>query len=589
LVLAFTYAYGQEITFEASVDKNQVNLGESIELTVSLGGPVRSISKPDMPDLSEFDVYSSGTSSNISIIPGAVNYQTDYTYVLVPRKTGKLVIGPFTVEHKGKVYSTKSIEITVGQQPQQSQPPPTQRDTRQRAPKQAQAGEDFFIEQTVDNSSPYVGQQVTLIFRFYQAENLYEQPALNWPDFKGFWIEDLPPNKTYNKNINGRTYRVTEIRRAIFPTVTGKLTITPTVLTIPPNAFNNFFNNDPFSFFNRRQPRKQFVEKVLRTKAINLNVKQLPDNNKPSNFSGAVGYYTFKISIDQDSVEVDQPITLKAILSGTGNIKKLPSIEIPELQNFRLYDSGSNENISKSNYQVSGYKSFEWVLIPTAPGEYELPRLSFNYFNPIKKKYNTILKDPGKIFVKPSSIKSLALGDRPVNVIPAARTSLNYIITDLAADKPVQPIYKNIGIWLIQILPIGWLVFITIFVNTRKKLEGDIVYARRKLATKAARKALKSARDGFGEPEKFYSNIFNGIVGFISDKLNVSAAGLTNAQITQLLKDTGNSDNIQNDFAEFLNQCDAGRFSPSKPDESQMKAIYDKAEQLLSDLDRSLR
>jgi len=556
---------------------------------VSLGGPVRSISKPDMPDLSEFDVYSSGTSSNISIVPGAVNYQTDYTYVLVPRKTGKLVIGPFTVEHKGKVYSTKSIAITVGQQAQPSQPPPTQRGTQRRSPKQAQAGEDFFIEQTVDKANPYVGQQVTLIFRFYQAENLYEQPALNWPDFKGFWTEDLPPNKTYNKNINGRTYRVTEIRRAIFPTVTGKLTIGPTVLTIPPNALNNFFGGDPFSFFNRRQPRRQLSEKVLRTKRITLNVRQLPNKNKPSNFSGAIGYFNFNISIDQDTVEVDQPITLKAVLSGTGNIKKLPPIEIPELQNFRLYDSGSNESISKSNYQVSGYKSFEWVLIPTAPGEYELPLLSFNYFNPVKKKYRKILKYPGKVFVKPSLMSSLAPGDRPVNVIPAARTSLNYIITDLTADNPGQPIYKNIWIWLLQILPVGWLVFLTIYVNSRKRLEGDIAYARRKLATKAARKALKNAREGFGSPEEFYSNIFNGIVGFISDKLNVSAAGLTNAQIIQLLKDTGNCENIQDDFAEFLNQCDAGRFSPLKPDENQMKAIYDKAEQLLSDLDRSLR
>jgi len=550
---------------------------------------VRSIAKPDMPDLSAFDVYSSGTSSNISIVPGAINYQTDYTYVLVPRKTGKLLIGPFTVEHKGKVYSTKSIEINVGQQAQQSQPAPAQPDTQRRSSRQAQAGEDFFIEQTVDNSSPYVGQQVTLIFRFYQAENLYEQPGLNWPDFKGFWTEDLPPNKTYNRNINGKNYRVTEIRRAIFPTVAGKLTIEPTVLTIPPNAFDNFFGGDPFSFFNRRQPRKQFVEKILRTKAITLNALQLPDQNKPTDFSGAVGYFTFNISIDQDTVEVDQPITLKAVLSGSGNIKKLPAITIPELQNFRLYDSGSNESIAKDNYQVSGFKSFEWVLIPTAPGEYEIPQLSFNYFNPVKKKYNSILKEPGKIFVKPSSIRSLALGDRPVNVIPAARTSLNYIITDLSADSQGQPIYKNIWIWLLQILPIGWLVFLSIFVNTRKKLEGDIAYARRKSATKAARRALKSARDGFGSPEKFYSNIYNGIVGFISDKLNVNAAGLTNAQIMQLLKDTGNGENLQTDFAEFLSQCDAGRFSLLKPDKSQMKAIYDKAELLLSELDRSLK
>ena len=76
---------------------------------------------------------------------------------------------------------------------------------------------------------------------------------------------------------------------------------------------------------------------------------------------------------------------------------------------------------------------------------------------------------------------------------------------------------------------------------------------------------------------------------FIPDKLNINASGLTNNQIISMLKDSGKCDNNCDDFSEFLNQCDVGRFSPNKPAESQMKDIYDKAEHLLSELDRSLK
>jgi hypothetical protein len=582
-------SFGDNISISATVDRTEVTLGESIELTISLSGPVRSIPKPALPDLSDFDVYSSGTSSNISIIPGAISYKTDYSYVLVPRKAGMLTIKSAMVSVGGKTYATDPIQIRVTHQPPTGQPPPEEQEEYEQKPRYRQvSAEDFFIEQVVDNDRPYVGQQTTFIFRFYQAVNLYEQPSLTWPDYRGFWVEDLPPQKTYNKVVRGRSYRVTEIRKALFPTVSGKIKIDPTVMVIPPDAFS-FFGGDPFDFFSRRRSRQSYTEKVLRAKAISLNVRSLPQANKPSGFSGAVGTYDFNIGIDRDTVEVDQPITLKAVVSGTGNIKKLPAIDIPQLENFRLYDSGSNENVSNKNYKVSGFKSFEWVLIPTAPGSYDLPELTFSYYDPWSKQYKTIARKSRKVFVKPSGVATYGPGDRAVNIIPAARTSLNYIITDLADNLPGKPLYSSKLIWIIQLLPVTWLIVLAVYTSRRRRLEGDIAYARRRFASKAARKALQDARNGLDNPEKFYNRIYNGIVGFISDKLNVKAAGMTNSQIIELLKETGKGADILEEFSGFLNQCDAGRFSPFKPSRKQMKEIYGTAERLLSTLDRGLK
>ncbi len=585
-MLILSSAHSQDISISANVDRTEIELGGSFELSISLSGPVRSIPKPTLPDLSDFDVYSSGTSSNISIIPGAISYQTEHSYTLVPRRVGTFIIQPAKVRIKGKEYSTQPIQVKVVPPSQKKQAVPPRSGSRIPSSRQPGQASDFFIEQVVDIKKPYVGQQVTLIFRFYRSRNLFEQPTVSWPDYKGFWVEDLPPQKSYNEYIGGRAYMVTEIRRALFPTVSGRLEIEPTVLTIPPDAFGGLFSHDPFNFFSRRK-RSTFSEKVLRTDKIVLDVKPLPGKNKPANFSGAVGAFKFRIALDKDTVEVDQPITLKAVLSGTGNIKKLPGIEIPPLENFRLYDSGSNENISKKNYKVSGSKSFEWVLIPITPGKYDIPELSFSYFDPWSRKYKTLARKPASIYIKPSSAASLSPADRPVNVIPAARTSLNYILTDLSTDVQRQPLYKNRLAWVIQVLPIIWLVYLSVYVNRRKKLEGDIAYARRKRATKAARKALQKTK--MATPEEFFSHIYNGLIGFVSDKLNLNASGLTKMQIIELLKKAGKCDAILDDFSEFLSQCDAGRFSPGKPTDDQMKEIYAKAERLLSELDRRLK
>jgi len=518
-------------------------------------------------------------------VPGAISYQTDYSYVLVPRKVGKFVISSASVKYKGKKYSSQPIRVKVVHQSKPGQSQPNQQNRQKRSSSRSQGSDDFFIEQVVDNQKPYLGQQTTMIFRFYLAKNLFEQPTLKWPDYKGFWVEDLPPQKTYNKVVKGRTYRVTEIRKALFPTVTGKITIEPVVMNIPPNAFG-FFDSDPFNFFSRRRNRQSYSEKVLRTRKIVLNVQPLPTKGKPADFSGAVGTFNFQLTTDNDTVEVDQPVTLKAVLSGNGNIKKLPGIDIPPLENFRLYDSGSNDNISKQNYRVSGSKTFEWVLIPTAPGVYELPKLTFNYFDPWSRKYRSITRNINNVIVSPSSVASLLPGERSANIIPAARTSLNYIVTELSDEVPGKPLFSYKLIWVVQALPIIWLAFLAVYISRNKRLEGDVAYARRKFASKAAKYALQNAQAGFHNPEQFYGLIFHGIVGFISDKSNISVSGMTNSQIIEMLKKTGRCEGILDEFSEFIDQCDAGRFSPVKPSEPQMLETYERALNLLSDLDR---
>lgn len=564
-------------------------MGESINLVISLSGSVKSLPKPTLPDLSDFDVYSSGTSSNFSIGIGSFVNQITYSYVLVPKKIGKITIQPAVVQYNGKTYATTPIQIEVTSTAAQTPQSPAPRAQTQ-PPVSSKAGQDFFIEQTVDNSRPYVGQQVVLTFRFYQAQNLFQQPTLKWPDYAGFWVEDLPPNRTYTTTVAGKTYRVTEIRRAIFPTLAGRQIIEPAELVIPPDAFGFFdsFFDDPFNMFGQRR-RAPAREQVLKSNRLTLEVKPIPDKGKPAGFSGAVGRYSLKITKDKDSVAVDQPLTLRATIEGIGNIKKLPQIDLKQPDGFRLYDSGSNENISKNDYKISGSKNFEWVLIPTAPGNYQLPEISFSYFDPQSGEFVSLAQNPGLVKVSRSSQMVESPSAMARQIIGSDKTSFNYIVTTFKETKKNKPLYKNSTYWFLQIIPIVWLIGLTVFVNRRKRLEQDVAFARRISASKAARRALKLARESTNDPEHFFSNIYTGIVGFIADKLNVSASGMTSTALLELLKKRGECDDLIDELENLINLCDAGRFSPVKPDANTIRGIYENAERLLSRLDRSLK
>ena len=84
-------------TITASVDKTEVGLGDPITLKITLVGKGGNLPEPKLPDLSGFDVYSSGRSQNISIVSGAFSSTLDLSYILVPKKVGEMIIGPVVV------------------------------------------------------------------------------------------------------------------------------------------------------------------------------------------------------------------------------------------------------------------------------------------------------------------------------------------------------------------------------------------------------------------------------------------------------------------------------------------------------------
>ncbi|MBI5207600.1 MAG: protein BatD [Candidatus Firestonebacteria bacterium] len=386
-ILYLTYLcvniYASDISINLTIDKNEITVGEEATLTVIITGKVRSLPDPNIPQLKEFMVYSAGRSESISIINGDISSSTSFNYIIVPKKEGQFTIGPISLNYRDKEYKSRELKITVHSQTSgadtYNKNIPDDNIHKQNQDKNEESLQDLFIETHVDKKSPYVNEQITLTFAFYQAINLSDTPEYIPASITGFWTEDLPPQRRYYKPIKGKRYLVTELYSALFPTASGEYTIGAAELVCNPEDVY-----DPFSFFSGR-PRKSVK---LKTKPIKIKVNPLPDKDVPPCFQGAVGNYTLEASVDKTSTRENEPVTLKIVIRGHGNIKTVPDLELPpEIdENFKKYKSNSSVNVTKNNYNVQGEKTFEFILVPIKSGDISIPQIKFSYFSPNIKK-----------------------------------------------------------------------------------------------------------------------------------------------------------------------------------------------------------
>ncbi|MCI0597412.1 MAG: BatD family protein, partial [candidate division Zixibacteria bacterium] len=318
-VAATAWAFAQGLNLSATVDKNRLEIGDQLTLTLVVTGNVQKIPEPKIRNVGDFALYASGRSQNITFVNGAVTSTTQFNFVLVPKKVGNFTIGPAELEVGGKLLQTSPLSIAVLPSGSVPKKPVS-------APSEAQVREglkDIFVTASVDKSKVYVSEQVTYTVKFYQAVRLFDNPEYYPPTVTGFWKEDMPPQTSRYETVSGRRYLVSEVKMALFPTASGRQTIGEATVKCKVEDLDALFDRDPFNvdlnqFFNRGMR-----ERVLRSNPITVEVVPLPEGNQPEDFTGAVGQFQIKAEWNKTATQVNEPVTAKITIWGTGNVKSI--------------------------------------------------------------------------------------------------------------------------------------------------------------------------------------------------------------------------------------------------------------------------
>ncbi len=581
-------------TFDATVDKTTVGQNERFQVYFEFkGASGGNITNFTPPGFSGFKILSGpNQSTSMQIVNGRTNSSITYSYWLVAPEMGEFTIESASAVFMGKTYETDPVTIKV------IKGSDSQTDPRQQGGvSQEDIGKNVFILAVPDKRNVYKGEQVTVTYKLYTRLEISNPQINKLPSYQGFWAEELESGNNIRFNIemyNDQRFRSAVIKKvALFPTKTGELEVTPFELTIPViikrkssgrDIFDDFFND---SFFGRRET----VEFVARSNKVKINVKNLPSQDVPESFNGAVGNYKFTAGVDRNDVETNEAVTLKMVVRGSGNIKllDLPKVKLPT--GFEKYDPKTRESIERKS-TVSGSKTAEYLIVPRIAGEKTIPPIEFSYFNPSTKKYVTNRTPEFSINVK----KGTSTVETPVSGY--SREDIKLLTEDIRFIKTSDFNFSEredaviIGNWFWYSLIFPMVIFIG-FIGIKKrqdKLSGNMQLRKYQKAEKTAKARLKNARKVLSEADiaRAYNELSMALFGYLEDKLGLQKSEFTQERVLSELLARGVNKELVDNAKEILDKCEFARFAPQMADEKTCQELYEKAVDVIIKLENSI-
>ena len=581
--LSISPAGAQTLTGRAP---SQVAVGEQFRLTYTINTQdVRGFRAGNIPD--EFEVLmgpSTSTQSSFQMVNGHTSSTSSvtYTYIVVATKNGSFTIPPAHCTVDGKTVTSNEIHIKVSGQAQQG----GRQQSRQqsggngelRPAGTAISGSDLFIH--VSASKQHVREQepILLTYKVYTLVGL-TQLSGKMPDLKSFYTREvpLPQEKSFKiETFNGRQYRtVTWQQYVMFPQATGKLEIP--AITYDGIVVQQNRNVDPFeAFFNGGSGYIE-VKKQIKAPAITIQVDPLPQ--RPANFSGGVGSFNISAQVDKTEVKANDPVNLRVVVSGVGNMKllKQPVVKMPK--DFDSYDAKVTDKTKLTVNGLEGSIVYDFLAVPRHQGTFEIPAIEYTYFDTKANAYKTLRTEPFTLKVAKGDGQTTVSSFAGQEDVKELANDIRYIHTGNTAQHGVDEFFFGSTAYGVS-LGVLLLIFVSLFVVFRRRAieNANLVKQRAGKANKVAVKRLKKAAKLMkaGKSGDFYDEVLRALWGYVGDKLNMPVDQLSRDNISQQLSAYNVSEETISQFIGALDECEFARYAPGDAT-GNMNKVYDAA------------
>ena len=555
LVFCFTNFQAQDFVFKAYVDQNNISTDDYIRLTIESSKRV-SLDNIQFQNFSIRQGPFTSSSSQTTIINGKFESKNEYksTFVLAPKKSGKLDIAAIKVSYNGKDYNTKKIIVNVGQG----------KTNNSSNANKGSNNSKLFAKISCSKTNPYVGENILVNYKIYQSSNhirSLEITDYDLPMSNDFWTELLEPkNKQWKEGqeiINGIAFRVFTLKKEIIsPQKSGKL-------TIPSFEVSTVINRD---FFNRG------VSKIINSNSPLLSVKKLPEN-APRSFNGQVGRnYKMKVNISKNELEVDQALDFEIKLSGNGNLKQLkfPDIDFPK--DLEKYPEEIKSRIQLSESGVSGRKTLNQLLIPRFHGDYKIPSFDFCYFDVRSKKYIT-LSHPLTI-IKVNKSKNSSSSNFETNSygeikaddqedVELMSENIHHIRSKTKLHDFSNPIFGTTLYWsIIGSFPMILILFILFLDNKDRFLNKEKTHLRKTI--KQVQRGFRDIKQGYStlDNNEFFKEVYKLWNIYLLNKYEIKLSDLNREKIKEILMESNVSMENVEAIDKILNVCEMAQYSP---------------------------
>jgi len=581
-----------------------VRVGEQFQYVIE--GSERGVVR--FPAMDNFDLLGgpySSYSSHSQWINGKMTQKTlvSYTYILSAVREGTYNIPASTIKVGRKDYRTNVVELVVnaaGSGSTQGSGGRTNQGASEDGSDISAAEDDaVFLRVTPSKKEVYVGEQFVSGLKVYTRVNTRPGSSASDLPYEGFYKKSLDPDASaQQEEINGQVY-VTQViqRHILIPQKTGDLKIAPyesdwmvqqrIQRQRSNNPIDNFFDDPIFNSY-------QDVPVTLATRPVTIHVKPLP-SGAPVGFTGAVGEFLMTASLSSNEIGVNEALSLKITISGTGNLPLLGEPEVNLPPDHDLYDVTRSVQTNTMGNRISGSVTFEYPIVARHAGRFRIAPVQFAWFDPKAGSYKTALTDEFNFTVVKGENDDTSRGVYQPGVVHESVRDLGIDIRDISRDSPVfssvnNSLFGSRVYRLIYPFVLILTLVLIVLISVLARRNADLTLVRNRKAGRSARARLKKA-DRFrkvDDPDRFYEEIGKAIWGYLSHKLNIETSGLSREVILGQLEKRKVPEEQQKELLRILEESEFSRFAPTS-EKSDMNVLYSDAAQLIRNLENTLK
>lgn len=577
IVIAFcSQLAAQRLKVSSYAEPTSIGRDEYVTYTIEVsGGKGFKATAPDLPPMEDFSLMNmmTSTSSSYSIVNGnfSESVTKSYIYRLLPKRTGNLKIPEVRINIGGQLYITQPLEVRVLDLSQAGRSPSSQGSPYGGSQSQSLYMYDPFglnqgfepigeidIVAVPEKRTVYVGEPLLVTYKLYTNQPVAALELKDEKDFGGYGkaMYSEPTRLNFENTVyKEQRYKTAVIKvLAVLPNRAGEIELPQLTASVQLGSVG-------------------LHSKTLQSGMVRIRVNELPAQGRPVDFTGAVGRFKVSDKLEKTTARVGEALEYMLVISGRGNFNQFSNPIYPPQQEFRIASPLADNQLQAG---ISGTRTINYLLIPQNEGNYTLPGIDFNWFDPGSGTYQRFNSVPRQVEIKPGNVLTYIS-----NVFQRDNTKV------LSVFKPAESYTSGILLvnstvyWLIAALIILSLLPSWIVASNKKLKDIDPELAAQKSSAKVLKKYLKEAEAAaMAVSSDFYPKAERGLMRYLSDKYHVSHRFSTREKIYQLsLKglDQGLIVSLEN----FLQRCQEARFMPGGFNEEAIQADLENLKKII--------
>ena len=577
----FSCLLSAQVNFRATLSKNSLGINERVRIDFIMDKDGDNFIPPEFEN---FRVVA-GPSQSIknSWVNGKRSYSKTYTYFLSPIEKGNFKIGQASVEVDGEIYKTLilNVEVTSAVEIPVNPNDPSYI-----------ADNNIHLVAEISKTNPYLNEPISIVYKLYWKPDLgiTNPRELDAPRYVNFWSKNIDNTPiAENGTYKGEAYRYAVMRKTVlYPQKTGELSIEPLVYDIAVQVPSN--RRDIFG-----QVLSNTVNKTVSAGKVKINVRPLPNLGRPDNFSGAVGNFDLLVNTTKKELLISEAFQLNIEIKGKGNFNlfNFPSINLPAT--LEVYEPERIEKL-KTNFQgINGSLKDQYTVVPSSPGKYAIPKISFTYFDPKDTSYKTKTSSINYVNVKGSIINNSINenNNQTTNYNNTNRLDLiEYGNTSFKTKSKFEKInklifFKSSLFWILLFGPFVIMSILLIIMSILNKKKKDQNWIRSNHAKKLGKKYLLDAKKNIDNKNKFYEALDKALMNYLKSILLFDNSEYNAKQIRNSLENRSINIKTIDALEEIFNNCQMARYTPF--DHVDMEKDYLKSLDIISLIDKEIK